>query len=364
MTEIDTTFTMGKKGQDRDLSLYRENFASWCADNFGGAEPIDLAPISEDANGRAGEVFSFTLNDDQRLILRREATGAYLQHMDQDFESEYMVQRELYKKGIPVCKTYSFEEDESVLGSPFYIMDYVEGRVPPDEPSYHYSGWVSELSYDEQAQLCRNSLTALARVHNVNLNELSLGRLFERANPSFTHNEWLIDHWRRYHEWSRGEELFPLVSEALDWLTTNKIQNEPLAISWGDSRPGNTIYQGVECAALIDWDITHLAAPEKDLAWWITLDDFSTRRAGNVRLPGWLTFDEMIATYEQARGQAVDRDRLHYYTVFTGVGVALFIDRTLAISPDIDEQTREAMMASPEFSPLPHLKDIMDNKLW
>lgn len=361
--EIDPTFTTGRKGQDRDLSRHGDRFATWCASKFEGKELLDLHPMPQDANGRAGEMFVFSLNDDSRFVLRRKATGSYLQHLDQDFESEYLVQRELRKHNLPVCNTYFYEEDTSIVGSPFYIMEHIDGQVPPDEPSFHHSGWVTELSADEQAALCRNSLTALAQVHQLNPHELSLGRLFERARPGFTHNDWLVSHWRRYHEWSRGDAPYPLVTEALDWLATNRIPNEPLSISWGDSRPGNTIYRGAECVALIDWDIVHLAAPEKDLAWWLTLDLVSVQRAGNKRLPGWLSVDEMIAAYEEAKGQAINRDRLRYYTVYTGMAVALFIDRTLAISPDVTEETRVAMMDSPDFSPLVLLDDIMNNRI-
>ncbi len=364
MGEIDVTFTMGKKGQDRDLSRYRDHFATWCANKFESNELVELAPMSEDANGRAGEMFVFTLEDDSRFVLRKKATGDYLQHLNQDFESEYVAQRELRTKNLPVCRTYFYEEDESIVGSPFYIMEYIDGQVPPDEPSYHHAGWVTDLSIEEQAQLCRSSLAALAHVHRLEPTDLSLGRLFGRARPGYAHIDWMLDHWRRYHEWTRGDAPYPEVSSALEWLTTNKIRNEPLSISWGDARPGNTIYRGAECVALIDWDIVHLAAAEKDLAWWLTLDFMSVRRAGSKKLPGWLSFEELIAAYEEAREQAVDRDRLHYYTVFAGMAAALFIDRTMTIVPDVTEADREALMASPEFSPLILLNDIMDNQLW
>ena len=364
MSEIDTSFQMGRKAQDRDLSQQRERFADWCSGKFGDCQLVELAPIAEDANGRAGEVFTFTLSDGSRYILRRQSITELPQHMDQDFEAEYLVQKELFKEGVPVCETYFYEEDASVVGSPFYVMAFIEGQIPPDEPSYHLSGWVADLSPKAQTQMCTNSLRAMAQIHKADISKLDLGRLFKRAKPGYTHNDWLIDHWRRYQQWSRGDDPFPTALKALDWLEANKIPNEPLSISWGDSRPGNTIYQGVEVAALIDFDITHLAAPEKDLAWWLTLDNYSAKRAGNVRLPGWLSFEEMISVYEDALGQSVSRERLHYYTVFTGLGVALFIDRTLAITPDVTEEIHEAMMTSPEFSPLFYLEDIMNNKLW
>lgn len=364
MQEIDLTFTMGRKGQERDLSRHRDRFAIWCRGRFEGNELVELQPISEDANGRSGEIFAFTLSDDSRFILRKKATGDYLQHLDQDFESEYVAQSALSNKDLPICKTYFYEGDETIVGSPFYVMEYIDGQVPPDEPSYHHSGWVADLSVDEQAHLCRSSLTALARLHRLEPSDLSLGRLFERARPGFTHIDWMLDHWHRYHEWTRGDAPYPGVSRALEWLTANKIQNEPLSISWGDSRPGNTIYRDAECVALIDWDIVHLAAAEKDLAWWLTLDFMSVRRAGNKRLPGWLSFEELIAAYEEAREQAIDRDRLHYYTVFTGMAASLFIDRTMTIVPDVTEADKKALMASPELSPLILLNDIMDYQLW
>ena len=364
MEEIDIHYTTGKKAQNLDLSRYRDKVATWCASKFDGNELVELEAISEDANGRAGEIFVFTLTDESKYILRRRTMSDKPQHMNQDFESEYAVQKELSDKNIPVCKTYCYEADESIAGSPFYVMEYVDGRVPPDEPSYHHSGWVTELRPDERTQMCTSSLAALARLHQLDPHELSLERLFNRAGPGFTHNDWLIEHWRQYHQWTRGAAPYPLATKALDWLEENKIKDEPLSISWGDSRPGNTIYQGAECAALIDFDIVHLAAPEKDLAWWLTLDCMAVRRAEDKRLPGWLSVEESITTYEESSSLKIDRDRLHYYTVYTGVAVLLFIDRTMTISPDVTAEITEAMMASPVMSPRILLEDIMNGQLW
>lgn len=364
MEEIDINYTTGRKAQNRDVSNYRDKLASWCASRFDGNELVELDAISEEANGRAGEIFTFSLTDESKYILRRQAMSDKPMHMNQDFESEYAVQRELSDKNIPVCKTYFYEADGSIVGSPFYVMEYIDGRVPQDEPSYHHSGWMTELSPEEQTRMCQSSMAALARLHQLDPHELSLERLFNRARPGFTHNDWLIDHWRQYHRWTRGDNPYPQATKALDWLEANRIENETLSISWGDARPGNTIYQGAECAALIDFDITHLAAPEKDLAWWLTLDYQAVRRAEEKRLPGWLSVEELIATYEEASGRKIDRDRLHYYTVWTGVGVLLFIDRTMAISPDVTEEITAAMMASPVMSPLFLLEDIINGQLW
>ncbi|MCY4199976.1 MAG: hypothetical protein OXE81_10490 [Gammaproteobacteria bacterium] len=56
-------------------------------------------------------------------------------------------------RNLPICKTYAYEEDESVLGSPFYVMERIEGQVPHDQPSYHSSGSLTELDPEQQAAL-------------------------------------------------------------------------------------------------------------------------------------------------------------------------------------------------------------------
>ena len=73
------------------------------------------------------------------------------------------IQHALADTDVPTARMYWLEEDERFLGAPFYLMGRVDGRIPPDNPTYHQAGWLKdELSPGEREALWWSGLEALA----------------------------------------------------------------------------------------------------------------------------------------------------------------------------------------------------------
>src|SRR5690606_14850665 len=85
-----------------------------------------------------------------------------------DARSQFLMYKSLQgEAGVPVPEVITFEEDRAFLGAPFYLMRRVDGRVPHDDPPFHHTGWVTELSTDERAAMWRDWVRVMARLHAV-----------------------------------------------------------------------------------------------------------------------------------------------------------------------------------------------------
>src|SRR5262249_18075768 len=93
----------------------------------------------------------------------------------------WMVQR-LAETDVPVPRVRWTEESAEWLGTPFYVMEHVDGRVPSDVPPMHVGGWVAdELTPAEREAMWYSGLAAMARVHGLDWRGLGFGRLADPA---------------------------------------------------------------------------------------------------------------------------------------------------------------------------------------
>ena len=99
----------------------------------------------------------------------------------------------------------------------------------------------------------------------------------------------MVDAQREYYEWTRRDDglRIPIIEETFDWLEANwpKDPGETV-LSWGDSRPGNMIYDGFTPVAVLDWEMCTLGPREVDLAWMCFLHRFFQDLAEVFELPG------------------------------------------------------------------------------
>lgn len=362
---IDPTDYLGEKSLSRDLSVHRDRLAIWTEEQLGGQDTVTLdsvAATSADSNGFAGENFLVGITRAQggkarteRLVLRRKPK----QHAifpEHDFDAEAQIQAVLSKDGrVPVAPFIAYETSEAVVDGPFYIMEFVDGRVPPDNPSYHTDGWVTELSPGEQKELCESGLAALASLHSIDPSSVGADFLY-RAQNGQSQTLWNIEYWARHYDLASEGRKMPLMVDALDWIRKQAPTEDSLSICWGDARPGNIIFKGTTCAAIIDWDMVSIGNPLMDLAYWIIMDIQFRAIGGQSKLVGWLTIDEMVAYYEEASARPISKPLLDYYRVFAAFQLATLFTRHINLRSDMDESGRMQFI-NDSFPPISILKD-------
>ena len=230
---------------------------------------------------------------------------------------------------VPVPRTPWLEMDEDPLGSPFFVMEWVDGRVPSDMPPYVFEGWIRDASEAERARLERNSVGILAELHALDLGSVEVGFL-ERPEFGAGALEQHLGYQRHYYDWAREGRSFPILERTFEWLDARRPADEPdPVLNWGDSRIGNVLYRGFEPVAVLDWEMAALGAPEADLAWMLFMHAFFADLAAQMGLPGipgFLQRDSVVANYQELSGRSV-RD-LAYYEVFTALRYGIISIRT------------------------------------
>ncbi len=234
-----------------------------------------------------------------------------------DLESQFRLLELVARHGdVPVPRVRWLEPGSDALGAPFFVMDRVDGRVPPDVPPYVFAGWVLDASPAERRRLEEGTVRAIAALHAIDPVKADAGFLafgLPGATPLARH----VQNQRDYHAWTTSDGMrHPLLERTFAWLDAHWPADEgETVISWGDSRIGNVLYDGFEPAALLDWEMAALAPREVDLGWLCFMHDFFQEIAVGAGLPGlpdFLRLPEVAATYERVSGHA-PRDLLWYY---------------------------------------------------
>jgi aminoglycoside phosphotransferase (APT) family kinase protein len=279
--------------KERDLETTRRSLERWLAGRLGGADSVALSPLRGPSDtGFSSDTLLFDATwrrgDEEQvehLVARIEPRGFNV-FPSYDVAVQFRVMHALGDTEVPVPRMRWLEENAAILGAPFYVMDRVDGRVPSDSPPYATGGWVFELSAAEQARLWWSGLEAMARVHTLDWRALGLSFLAGPEGPETPISRQL----RYYEEFFRwGVEdpgRYPLLERSMAWLLEHAPAGEPVALCWGDSRLGNQIFHGLECVAVIDWEMVRIGNPVQDLAWWIALDRCFSESLGVPRISG------------------------------------------------------------------------------
>jgi aminoglycoside phosphotransferase (APT) family kinase protein len=294
------------KQQMRDLDAVKPGLEAWLRARLpaGSALTIDQIRLPTGA-GVANE--TLLVEAMQTVDGRREPAGYVVRvgasdhlFLGMDVQTHYRIYEILsHEAHIPSPPVVGFEADRSLFGQPFFVMKRVEGRVPADNPNFNWTGWVTELSTGERERFWRNTVEVMAKLHRLDPAKFAF---LDRPQLGRNGIEQELKHWLNYAEWCGGDR-YPIVRKAGAWLVDNLPSNPPPGLSWGDSRPPNIIYQGVECAAVLDWDMVSLAGAECDLAWWTLMDQAYTCGRGVARMPGLGTPRQTVELWQELVGR-------------------------------------------------------------
>jgi len=242
----------------------------------------------------------------------------------------------------PIPPIVGYEPDPGVLGRPFFVMEFVTGRVAPDVPRYTQSGFVAEEATPEQRRrMVLAGIEAMAGVHSLDWRSPALEWL-DPSNGAGPSVGLQIGLYRRAAVVELAGREHPVLFAALDWLAANDPGDERFGFTWGDARIGNVIWQDYRPAAVLDWEACALSPTEADMGWWLMFDRMSFDDLGIERLEGYPTRSEMIEHYERVSGREV-RDP-HYWEVFGAM-------RFCHIFIRLGDRMTDVGMIPPEMNP-------------
>lgn len=212
-----------------------------------------------------------------RYVLRRKPPGQLLTSAHA-VDREYGVLSALAGTDVPVPGVHLLCEDESVIGSMFYIMDFVEGRILWDPALPEQSPGERTAMYDEMNRV-------LATLHGVAIDEVGLtdygrtGNYFERQ----------LARWTKQYRASETQPN-PAMESLIIWLNNNMPPDEGrISLIHGDYRLDNVIFHPTEprVLAILDWELSTLGNPFADLAWQC----MQLRLPASAAIPGLGTLD-------------------------------------------------------------------------
>lgn len=321
-------------GPARDLDVTRRQLTGWLAGKVGAGAQPELSTLEiPQGSGFSNETILFDArwqeNGQPRtgsFVVRIKPTGrAVFPEYDLAFQVRCM--RTIAKHtSIPVPTVPWLEEDASVLGQPFFVMDRIVGQVPSDNPPYAMMGWLAEATPDDQARLFRNSIEVLGQLHRLDWRGIGFDYL-DRPEFGPTGMAQQLGYYRRYLPWASNGDTPALAADTFAWLERSlPAELGPTVLNWGDARISNMMYREFAPVAVLDWEMATLGPGEVDLAWFLFLNDFLTEAVGLPGLPGFPGNDALVTQYERVVGRPV-RD-LHYFTVwaafrFTAVMISI-----------------------------------------
>jgi aminoglycoside phosphotransferase (APT) family kinase protein len=222
---------------------------------------------------------------------------------------------------VRVPPLVGLEESGEVLGSPFLVMEAVEGRAPLDNPPYVFGGWLHDGTAEERASVEEATLGVMAGVHALNEPRLVLPRLAALAGDNALRAH--VESQRAYYAWTHEQDgvRIPVLERAFDWLEEHWPQQpgEPV-LCWGDARPGNILFDDVTPTAVLDWEMAAIAPRELDVAWYVFIHKFFQDIAAVFELPGIPDLaqpDRVAATYERLSGHPLHD--LDWYVVYAAL---------------------------------------------
>jgi len=251
-----------------------------------------------------------------------------------DLAMQFGIMRQLFAHTrVPVPEVLWQEQDPAWLGVPFLTMKAVAGEPPLDWPSYHASGFYTELSESDRRKLWRGTIDALAQLHAADWRAADLD-FVPGGRPGDDPVRYALQYWRRYlDDWIKDgqSEVVPVYDEALDWLERHRPAEPRTGLVWGDAKLGNVLYRLPSCevAAVIDWEIAMIGETEVDLAS-LRISDLRAQEAAKTCRPGTPSEAELIALYEQATGRKIrDFRYAMLYSAFWRGAVSLKVIRRM-----------------------------------
>lgn len=247
-----------------------------------------------------------------RYVLRRKPPGRLLPSAHA-VDREYRVISALGSASdVPVPHAWLLCEDPSVVGTSFYVMDWVDGRILRD-PAMPGVGRDVRRAHGE------SMVAALARLHRVDYRAVGLGD-FGRSGGYVARQ---FSRWSGQYQADAAAGRVAAMDRLVDWLPTQMPVTDETCIVHGDYRCDNVVFEpaGPQVAAILDWELATLGDPLADFAYYVMI-----YRMPQARLPGLLGKDL------RALGLPTEEECVAQYCRHTGRGSVAGLDFYVAFN--------------------------------
>jgi aminoglycoside phosphotransferase (APT) family kinase protein len=249
----------------------------------------------------------------KRYVMRRKPPGKLLPSAHA-VDREYRVITALYPTGFPVAKSYGLCTDDSVVGTWFYVMDMVEGRIIWDQSLPHNTP-------AERYPIYMAQVTTLAALHNTDYKAIGLEDYGRTGNYMARQ----IDRWTKQYKASETQHI-ETIERLIEWLPRTCPEDDQTSIVHGDYRLDNMVMHATEprVIAVLDWELSTLGNPLADFTYflmgWV---NGAMAAIDDKKAHGAPTLDEVVAEYCRLTGRSGLPDLNWYfaYNIFRLAGI-------------------------------------------
>ena len=259
----------------------------------GYAGPLDVQKFK---GGQSNPTYLLT-TPGKKYVLRRKPPGKLLPSAHA-VEREYKVMTALGAQGFPVPKTYALCEDDSVVGTAFFIMDFIEGRI-------FWDASLPDVAKRDRAPLYYALIDTLADLHSIDYQKSGLGDYGKPGN----YFERQIGRWSKQYEAAQTETIDEM-NNLMSWLPTAIPKDDATSFVHGDYRFDNTIMHPREpkVLAVLDWELSTLGHPLADFTYFLMVWHFPPSVRGgllgaDIAALGIPTLEDATARYSARTGR-------------------------------------------------------------
>jgi aminoglycoside phosphotransferase (APT) family kinase protein len=279
---------------------------AWFEANIAGA----TGPLTFDliAGGHSNLTYGVTDAGGRRFVLRRPPLGQVLKTAH-DMGREHKIISALGPTDVPVAPALGLCTDESVNGAPFYVMDFVDGRVLRDATA------AQEISVEARRNASYSIADTMARIHAIDPDAVGLGDLGKKEGYIARQ----LKRWYSQFQQSQTREL-PNVDNVYEALSARIPEQQGASIVHGDYRLDNCMTNDEgDVIAVLDWEICTLGDPLADVGllmvyWTEPTDEHAALLTAPTVTEGFISREEVLDRYAETSGR--DLSQIDFYTAF------------------------------------------------
>ena len=222
----------------------------WLEARIPDAEAVELLGMRKASSGFSADTVMIDvavtrggIANDERYVLRTESPEPAIYPVQIpgwqiEIELQYRIMDAVGRHSdVPIAPMIGFEHDGSVLGTPFFVMGYIGGQVPVENPPYTTEGFFLDVAPADRTRMIERGLGTLARVHALDWRAAGLDWLVPAgATPGL---DTQLSLWEAYYRAELRDRVHPLADRAFAWLHAERPRASDVGLCWGDPRPGN-----------------------------------------------------------------------------------------------------------------------------
>jgi aminoglycoside phosphotransferase (APT) family kinase protein len=266
--------------------------------------------VEQFGGGQSNPTFLLTAGG-RRYVLRKKPPGVLLKSAHQ-VEREFRIMRALSTTDVPVPKMHVLCEDERVIGTAFYVMDFLEGRIFRDPQ-------LPGLSPAERSAIYDNMNDVLARLHKVDFAKVGLGDFGKPGN----YFDRQVARWITQYRAAQTDEIAEM-ERLIEWMPRHIPADDSISIAHGDYRLENTIFHPSEprMIAVLDWELSTIGHPLADLAYnCMGYHVMNPRQGGIVGIDYAATGIPSEAEYVERYCRRVGRAKIDHWSFYLSFSV-------------------------------------------